>query len=78
MLHSIFVWFIQGENMFFITTNLIVTPDQRQETCAEVWFGVESWGEREVIGVAGAHGSMEWGSCPPKTQGMCLVFALNS
>lgn len=37
--------------MFFITTNLIVTPNQRQETCAEVWFVVESWGEREVVGV---------------------------
>lgn len=26
----------QGENIFFIITNLIVTPNQRQETCAEV------------------------------------------
>lgn len=25
----------QGENVFFIITNLIVTPNQRQETCAE-------------------------------------------
>ncbi|XP_055983368.1 P2X purinoceptor 5 isoform X3 [Sorex fumeus] len=25
----------QGENMFFITTNLIATPNQRQQTCAE-------------------------------------------
>lgn len=26
----------QGENVFFIVTNLIVTPNQRQGTCAEV------------------------------------------
>lgn len=26
----------QGENVFFVITNLIVTPNQRQETCAEV------------------------------------------
>ncbi|XP_039078957.1 P2X purinoceptor 5 isoform X1 [Hyaena hyaena] len=25
----------QGENVFFVVTNLIVTPNQRQETCAE-------------------------------------------
>lgn len=25
----------QGENVFFVITNLIVTPNQRQETCAE-------------------------------------------
>lgn len=41
----------QGENIFFVITNLIVTPNQRQETCAEVWFGTESrGGERESSG----------------------------
>lgn len=26
----------QGENVFFVVTNLIVTPNQQQKTCAEV------------------------------------------
>lgn len=32
----------QGENVFFVITNLIVTPNQRQETCAEVCFGTRA------------------------------------
>uniref|UniRef100_A0A8C0Q8B6 P2X purinoceptor n=1 Tax=Canis lupus familiaris TaxID=9615 RepID=A0A8C0Q8B6_CANLF len=33
----------QGENVFFVITNLIVTPNQRQETCAESESIPDAW-----------------------------------
>ncbi|XP_032176262.1 P2X purinoceptor 5 isoform X2 [Mustela erminea] len=33
----------QGENVFFVVTNLIVTPNQRQETCAESESIPDAW-----------------------------------
>uniref|UniRef100_A0A2K6EN21 P2X purinoceptor n=1 Tax=Propithecus coquereli TaxID=379532 RepID=A0A2K6EN21_PROCO len=54
----------QGENVFFVVTNLIVTPNQRQKTCAE------------GIGDGRAAGSGSW-HCPYSTPagvktGRCL------
>uniref|UniRef100_A0A452TQ16 P2X purinoceptor n=1 Tax=Ursus maritimus TaxID=29073 RepID=A0A452TQ16_URSMA len=33
----------QGENVFFVVTNLIVTPNQRQDTCAESESIPDAW-----------------------------------
>lgn len=50
--------------MFFITTNLIATPNQRQRTCAEVWFSWRNCGQG--VGCMAPYGGA---SGPPKLQG---------
>lgn len=48
----------QGENVFFVITNLVVTPNQRQETCAEVCFGARA-GRRWKTPARGRGGGRE-------------------
>ncbi|XP_012581624.1 PREDICTED: P2X purinoceptor 5 isoform X1 [Condylura cristata] len=53
----------QGENVFFIVTNLIVTPNQRQEVCAEgtATPPLLSWQSESIPGAT----CYEDSDCPP-------------
>lgn len=69
---------LQGENVFFVITNLIVTPNQRQETCAEVRLGAElGRGVGEPPTVAGVYSSLEAGvSVSSKGPGACVHWCM--
>lgn len=65
----------QGENVFFVITNLVVTPNQRQETCAEVRFGPESrvWGWERCRQCLGSTSLLKQGLLPlPGPLGECV------